>query len=518
MASTRLCLLVVGCSMFCVCTLNLILVFRHLAHATLSVSNENDEYNLSIRWKSIDGNDGSMNGNEWLSNVEEMVASAIAGPSGDWKLRSPNRQSDPNSKKKNGDMGKMKDKENEKHRDNNTNKSKNKENEKTEDKSKNNDKTKNKHKNKNTDNEKDKDKDKNKDKNKNKNKEKNEGKKNKEDNIGSDNSTAFSRHEHVAIATKIHGEHQWALLAQSMCLLHYAYNHKVLYDIIVFSTESIAEEKIKSIQDMLSPVKFRVVVDNKGLQEEFADLSPAMKDAFLKMCNTTEPSDLDWWSECEGNRLAYNWQAEFRSIRLWHHPAMAEYKTMMWLDTDGFATKPWEKDPIDYFRKNEGVIMFDHFPQAKSKYWIQKRIFEAFNATICKLKLSEETGNLVTELGTGDRCQERGVPNIHGFFHITDLDFFRSKVVTEGLATIHGDCFLCRFPDDQLAVTAPAAVLEPDRSWEMRGKGFRLDVFHNYMLDGIDQAKPAGFKKYWNEVAKHQFPTAAGACQVTEAG
>ena len=88
----------------------------------------------------------------------------------------------------------------------------------------------------------------------------------------SSNSTVFVRHEHVVIATKIHGIIQWGLLVQSMCLLHYAYNHKVLYDIIAFSTNPVPEEKIKSLQAMLSPARFRLVVDNRGLHEEIAAL------------------------------------------------------------------------------------------------------------------------------------------------------------------------------------------------------------------------------------------------------
>ena len=188
---------------------------------------------------------------------------------------------------------------------------------------------------------------------------------------------------------------------------------------------------------------------------------------------------------------------------------------MVWMDSDGFSSKPWENDPVDYFIKNDGVIMFDHFPQAKSKYWVQKRLSNGFNKTICKLTLSKETGNLVPKLGTGDNCQERGVPNIHGFFHITNLDFYRSPAVTKGLDSLFENRFIHREPDDQLAVTAPAAILAPERSWEMRSKGFHLDVFHNCKLDGIDQAKPAGFLKYWKEVGQHTLPTAVGVCKVT---
>mmetsp|Transcript_46498 Transcript_46498/g.51990 ORF Transcript_46498/g.51990 Transcript_46498/m.51990 type:complete len:242 (-) Transcript_46498:275-1000(-) len=236
-------------------------------------------------------------------------------------------------------------------------------------------------------------------------------------------------------------------------------------------------------------------------------------------CNVTSPTSLTWFSKCDdGVRLAYNWQAEFRSIHLWHHPSLAQYKYMMWLDTDGFCTKEWANDPMEYFIKNDGVIMFDHFPQANSKHWIQSRIYDAFNSTICRLKLSKETGNLVPELGDGKHCRERGIPNIHGFFHITNLDFYRSQPVKYGLETLLGDCFLCRSPDDQLSVTIPAAIFEPERSWEMRSKGFKLDVYHNFALDGLDYVKPARFVRYWKEVVKHNLSSTDGmhTCPITE--
>ena len=328
----------------------------------------------------------------------------------------------------------------------------------------------------------------------------------------------FVRHENVAIVTKIHGEHQWSLVEQSLCLLHYAYNRNVLYDIIIFTTDPVGENLIQDLEAAIAPTKVSVVVDNKGLQNEIADLSPEKYDAFKKRCNYTDTGNLTWFSECDGNRLAYNWQAEFRGKRLWHHPALAEYETMLWMDTDGFPTKPWEKDPVDYFVKNDGVIMFQNF-KGHSKYYVQKGIHEGFNKTICKMTISKEHGDLEVEnyKKGGVLCFERGVPNIHGFFHITNLDFYRSPEVTKGLDAVFGDCFLCRQPDDQLAVTVPAAVLAPDRSWALREKGFQLDVFHNSMLDGIDQAKPAGYKKYWEQFGETNLPEAYGVCKITNA-
>ena len=74
-----------------------------------------------------------------------------------------------------------------------------------------------------------------------------------------------------------------------------------------------------------------------------------------------------------------------------------------------------------------------------------------------------------------------------------------------------------RFPDDQLAVTAPAAIFAPERSWEMRAKGFHLDVFHNMKLDGIDQAMPAGFLKYYPTHVEKALPGTVGVCPIKAA-
>ena len=186
----------------------------------------------------------------------------------------------------------------------------------------------------------------------------------------------FVRHDKVAIVSKIHGEHQWSLAEQSLCLLHYAYNQKVLYDIIIFTAEPVPENLIQDLQKTVAPSKLSVVLDNKGFHNEIADLSPKKLEAFKIFCNVTDTSNLTWFSYCSGHRLAYNWQAEFRGKRLWHHPALAEYKTMLWMDSDGFSTKPWEKDPVDYFIKNNGVIMFTHF-QGRGR-GLQKGIREGF--------------------------------------------------------------------------------------------------------------------------------------------
>lgn len=350
---------------------------------------------------------------------------------------------------------------------------------------------------------------------------------------------AFKRHDKVVIATKIHGPHQWLLVDQSMCLLHFAYNHKVLYDIIIFSAEEVPKENIESLEEKIAPAKVKVVKDNIGLKEEIAALPNATYDLFLKRCGVTDPVNLTWWSECrepslhnKRHRLAYNWQAEFRSVRIWEHPALAEYKYMLWLDSDGFPSREWRKDPVDYFIENKGVIMYDHFGQgstAKHNY----EIIESFNgSTVCDLHLNKEKGHLERKLINKEQldaangrktanvtvpCKDVNVHMVHGFMHITDLDFFRQPKVINGLKNLLGDCFLCRSPDDQLAVTIAPALYAPEKAWDMRSHGYDLKIAHNFAMDGQEKVKPGpGFVKFWDQSGKKDFPTADKVCRITQ--
>jgi hypothetical protein len=79
--------------------------------------------------------------------------------------------------------------------------------------------------------------------------------------------------------------------------------------------------------------------------QELMALNQTQRTAFLKFCNTTMET-VDWFTHCAGDgcRLNYGWQAEFRSKQIWTHPALQKYRYMLWMDTDAFATQPWEMD------------------------------------------------------------------------------------------------------------------------------------------------------------------------------
>ena len=298
------------------------------------------------------------------------------------------------------------------------------------------------------------------------------------------NATDFERQENVVIVTKIHGPHQLSLLKQSMCLLHYAYNDRVNYDIVVFTAEPIDDKEIEHVRKIVAPAKLDVVMDNDGFTNEVNNLSPIRRDHFLNRCNVTDPAEINWWSMCqEGKnkgRLNYNWQAEFRSWHIWRHPALAQYRYMMWLDTDSFCTKKWDRDPIAIAIKNELALLFGNFPMGRGKgEELQDRIRRSFNDTICHLglkggKFHVKTGNQIGHKAKS--CSNALVPLVHGFFHITNLDFYRSDPVIQWAETLIGECFLCRKWDDQIAVTVPAAMLAPDRAWDLYAHKIHLEI------------------------------------------
>ena len=78
-----------------------------------------------------------------------------------------------------------------------------------------------------------------------------------------------------------------------------------------------------------------------------------------------------------------------------------------------------------------------------------------------------------------------------------------------------GDGFLQRRYDDQAGVTIPAAILAPERAWDMRRNKIQLNVFHNFDLDGKKSDRVGGFLKYWRKVVKQRFPEAAKVCRIT---
>ena len=299
----------------------------------------------------------------------------------------------------------------------------------------------------------------------------------------------FERQPGVAVVTKIHGPHQFHLLEQSLCLLHYAYNARVRYDIVVFVTLPLSAEEMGVLRNVTRPARVTFHLDHRGsLHAEIAALSPARREALLARCragpeNITDVRNITWWSNCP-DRLAYNWQAEFRGWHLWRHAALQSYRYMLWLDADAFATKAWAQDPVAYAIRHRAVAVFENLYGFSTGQ--NRRVLQTYNKTICGIWV--KNGRLAAKWTHGNGCAGKNIHNIHGFFHITDLDFYRSDAVAHWLENLIGDCFCCRTPDDQIAMTVPAAMLAPNRSHELRTNNITLGMFHNSKINGRKQA------------------------------
>jgi len=331
----------------------------------------------------------------------------------------------------------------------------------------------------------------------------------------------FTRQEGVVVATKIHGPHQFPILKQFLCLFNFAYNKRMKYDVLIFTTEPLSKEEIEEIQMIGKPAKVFVVVDNAGLHKLIDELEPHKREMFLEKCDLKDPEALanaTWFNNCKErgrtNRLAYNWQAEFRAMRIWTHKALKPYRYMLWIDADAFCTEEWKRDPVAFFIENNLAIFFANFAAGKSPGGFpefKSRLITAFNRTLSEVEIEE--GHLTAKDGVG------AINQIHGFMHMTDLDFFRSEQVLHWARTLIGDEFLSRRFDDQLAVTVPAAILAPNRSWLMRQNGVELNVFHNGLMDGQERAPAFNFLAYWNDKGgKEKMPEANEKCELTANG
>lgn len=342
----------------------------------------------------------------------------------------------------------------------------------------------------------------------------------------------FERLDRVVIASKIHGHFHWGILEQALCLFQHAYNDRMNYDIVVFSTIPMdgKEDDMERVRKMVAPATFTVVVDNPGLHEQVRSLSLSEQADVLKRCNTSTVEELIWDVKCQDKgapfpvKMSYTWQAEFRSLYLWTRPELEKYKWMMWIDSDTFSIHKWKHDPIAVAVRNEMVLFFANWPKGRSmgKDFADK-FRTAFDGTgifkdgetLCDLYL--ENGHLVP---VADKC-DGGVRirQVHGFFHISDLDFMRSSPAQKFFKAYIGETHFSRKFDDQLAVTAVSGVLAPERACDMESYGVDLGIWHNGDVMGKESRRTAVWKftKWWKANATEHFPEALN-CKVIHNG
>jgi hypothetical protein len=192
------------------------------------------------------------------------------------------------------------------------------------------------------------------------------------------------------------------------------------------------------------------------------------------------------------------------------------------MDTDAFCTKRWDRDPIAFAIHHNLSLFFDNFPGGGSRA-LASKIANGFNVSLCKVRVTPQ-GEFDSILGSVEDayinpyCNNTQLRSVYGFLHLTNMDFYRSPQVQHGIRTLLGDSFMARDPDDQQAVTIPAAIIFPSKSWDMRRKGIQLDVFHNLHMDGKNSEKVKGFVQLWKtSKLREDIREAQHSCPVTEA-
>jgi hypothetical protein len=170
----------------------------------------------------------------------------------------------------------------------------------------------------------------------------------------------------MVVVTKIQGPPHLRALRQMLCLFTKAYNDRAHREIVVFTSEPIDPQDIRQLQQLAVPAQLTVEVDNPGLHEMIQSFTPQQQKELLQRCHAKRVSDLTWYSQCDeersyttlkGERLAYTWQAEFRALHLWTHPALKGYRYMMWMDSDAFCTRVWKQDPLAAMMRYDLILV-----------------------------------------------------------------------------------------------------------------------------------------------------------------
>jgi hypothetical protein len=92
----------------------------------------------------------------------------------------------------------------------------------------------------------------------------------------------------AVIVVKIHSKRGCILeLMQSLCLLKVAYNGRMQYDHLVFSSRPVKEEIRRILEEIVAPAKIRFVLDTKPLPDVLEDLTVKQQKTLEEQCSVT---------------------------------------------------------------------------------------------------------------------------------------------------------------------------------------------------------------------------------------
>jgi len=337
------------------------------------------------------------------------------------------------------------------------------------------------------------------------------------------NNTSFTIHDGVVFVTKTLWSKDSPAIKAMVCLVNASYNRKVnySYDFVIFTTLPWSEEEVKSLQAVAAPAKLTVVLEGLSLEERMAALSPEQQEFLNKRCDVAENSTITWFHHCaeQGKvnaNLGYSWQAEFRAYHIWTHPALMDYKYMMWFDSDAQVSREWDKDPVDAMVKKNLTLMYTAFPYGSisPKNHIYNDLLDKINKTYGKpiCGVFEVNGSL--KPGYCKEGEGKSIAQVAGYWHLTNLEIYRKDIHQKYLKLHIGTYPFSRDRDDQIAVTIPAiyeSIENPNATMDARYNGFYLKIRHHNKYDN-KVSTPRNRFKYYKDLEK-DWPEGYNMCR-----
>ena len=285
------------------------------------------------------------------------------------------------------------------------------------------------------------------------------------------NTHGFHRYDGVVIVTKVLSS-SVQTVSSWLCFISHAYNDKMKYDVVIFTTTPWTNNQIQALQAIAAPANFKVTVALEGppLEEQLAAMPKEELRSLRERCGIAKDNHtqaLTWYHHCTekgpngANNLGYAWQAEFRSYQIWNHPAIQPYKYMMWFDTDAYATKEWDVDPMKAMVENDLVVLYSGFPYGRTRNDnnLRDKLIHSYGSSICHIQQTQTREDVKGKKGweQGDILKMKPCNNsvvfsqIAGSHHITNLEVFRKDVHQQFLKNFTGDYRFSRKYDDQVS-------------------------------------------------------------------
>ena len=106
-----------------------------------------------------------------------------------------------------------------------------------------------------------------------------------------ENEGTFKRYDGVVIATKVLWQKDLKSLKEWTCFINHAYNDRMKYDFVVFTTLPWDEENIVQLQKAAAPANLTVAVEAPPLGEQLAAMPKEEVDFLRKRCNVTNATE-----------------------------------------------------------------------------------------------------------------------------------------------------------------------------------------------------------------------------------